>query len=59
LALVCINDDDAVARPPQGDGAVYQGILPRRGLHVFDDLLGMGLAHIHERQSLKMIIAEL
>jgi hypothetical protein len=59
LALVCINDDDAVARPPQGDGAVHQGLLPGRGLHVRDDLLGMGLAHIHERQSLQMIIVEL
>jgi hypothetical protein len=59
LTLILVNDHDAVARPPQGDGAVHQGILPGRGLHVLDDLLGMGLAHIHDRQALQMIIVEL
>jgi hypothetical protein len=52
LALILINDDDAVSHPPQGDGAVHQGILPGRGLHVRNDLLRMGLAHIHYGQSL-------
>jgi hypothetical protein len=57
--LILVNDHDAVARPPQGDGAVHQGILPGRGLHVLDDLLGMGLAHIYYGQALQMIIVEL
>jgi hypothetical protein len=59
LTLILVNDHDTVARPPQGDGAVHQGILPGPGLHVLDDLLGMGLAHIHDGQSLQMIIVEL
>ena len=59
LALVFINDDDAVSRPPQGDCTVHQGILPGCGLYVLDDLLGMGLAPIHYGQSLQMIIVEL
>ena len=43
----------------QGDGSVHQGILPGRGLHVLDDGLGMGLAPLHERQSLQRSIVEL
>ena len=59
LALILINDNHAVSRPSPGDGAVHQGLLPRRGLHVLDDLLRMRLAHIYDRQSLQMIIVEL
>jgi hypothetical protein len=33
--------------------------LPRRGLHVLDDLLRMGLAHLHDRQALQMIRVQL
>ncbi len=59
LALVCIHDDDAGARPPQGDGAVHQGLGPGRGLHVLDDVLRRGLAHLDDRQALQRIIVEL
>ena len=55
LALICINDDDAVARPSQDDCAVHQGLMPGRGLHVLDDLLRMGLVHRHDRQALQML----
>ena len=59
LALILVNDDDAVSRPPQGDCAVPQGLWPGRGLHVLDDVLGMGLAHRHDRQALQMILVQL
>jgi hypothetical protein len=59
LAWSFSNDDDAVARPPQGDCAVHPGLWPGRGRHVLDDVLGMGLAHLPHRQSLPMIIVEL
>ena len=59
LTLILINDHDAVSRPPQGDGAVHHSLWPGRGLHVLDDVLGMGLAHRHDRQALQMLIVEL
>jgi len=58
LALICINDDDAVSRPPSGDGAVHHSLLPGRGLHVLDDVRGMGLAPIPHRQAPQMSIGE-
>jgi hypothetical protein len=59
LAWVCIKDDATVSRPPPGDGSVHQGILPGRGLLVLDDLLEMGLAHLHYGPSLLLRSVEL
>jgi hypothetical protein len=58
LALLLINDAAAVARPPQGAGAVHQGLLPGRGRHGLDDLLGRGLAHRHEGPALLLSLGE-
>src|SRR2546429_3863186 len=59
LTLIFINDDDAIAGPAPGDCTVHQAILPRGGLHVIEDLLGMGLAHIDESLAPQMMVLEL
>src|SRR5262249_11439780 len=59
LTLIVINDDDAIAGPTPGDCTVHQAILPRGGLHVIEDLLGMGLAHIDDSLASEMRFLEL
>jgi hypothetical protein len=59
LALIFIHDDDALPCPSVGDGAVDQGLWPGCGLHGLDDVLGMGLAHLHHRQAPQMIVVAL
>ena len=59
LTLIFINDDDAIADPAPGDRAVHQAILPRGGLHVIEDLLGMGLTHIYDSLAPQMMVLEL
>jgi len=59
LPLIFINDDDAISGPAPGDCTVHQAILPRGGLHVIEDLLGMGLAHIDDSLAPQMMVLEL
>jgi len=59
LTLVFIDNDDAIACPAPGNRSVHQAILPRGGFHVIDDLLGMGLAHIHDGLAPQMMVLEL
>jgi hypothetical protein len=59
VALIFIHDDHALTRPSPGDGTVHYGIWPCRGLDVLDDVVRMGLAHIHDRQASHVMVVEL
>src|SRR5262249_53093995 len=59
LTLIVINDDDPIAGPARGDSRVHKAMLPRGGLHVIEDLLGMGLAHIDDSLAPQMMVLEL
>jgi hypothetical protein len=38
LSEIGIDDDDPLCWPPEGDGALTQGVLPLRALRVLDHL---------------------
>ena len=59
LPLIVINDDDAIAGPTPGDCTVHQTIVPRGGLHVIEDVLGMRLTPIDESLAPQMMVLEL
>lgn len=59
LALIFINDDHALTRPSPGDCTGHSGIWPCRGLDMLDDVVRMGLAHLHERQASHVMGVEL
>lgn len=48
LPLILVDNLDLVARPAQGHGLLDEGVLPRGGLLVFEDLLQGGLAHVDD-----------
>ncbi len=54
LALVLVDDENAVGRPTEFDGPVGEGVLAVGGLPVLGDLLGGGLADVDDGQSVEM-----
>jgi len=59
VTLIFIDHLDRCGRPTQRDRAIDQGILPRRRLPMFQDLLLRRLPHVYDRQPLEMRIADL
>jgi hypothetical protein len=55
MALVFIDDLDAVGCPAQLDGEIDKGVLTGGRFLVVKDLLGAGLSHINNRQTVQMI----
>src|SRR2546427_4251456 len=54
VAQIAVDDDDLVAGPPQGDGAVAQRVLTLGALGVLEDLAHRGLPHVEQGGSLEM-----
>jgi hypothetical protein len=54
LAQVLVDDLDSLTRPAQIDGPSDQGVLPRRGLLVYNDLLGGRLADVDDGGSVEV-----
>jgi len=59
LALVKVDDLDLAARPTQGHGLLDEGVLPRGGLAVLENLLQTGLANVDERLTHEMATVDL
>jgi hypothetical protein len=59
LSLVVVDDQDAIPRPPQGGGVIGEGVLPLPRLAVVEHLLGVGLAHVDDRESVEVGIEDL
>jgi hypothetical protein len=57
--LIFINDNEASTDPAPGDRAVHQTLLPRGGLHVIEDLLGMRLTPIDDSRAPQMMVLAL
>ena len=55
LTQIIINDQHAICRPPVGFGSLRQAVLQRRRFTVLQHLLGRGLPHIHDRQTVQML----
>jgi hypothetical protein len=59
LPLVVVDDQDAIPRPPQGDRVGGESILPLPRLAVIEDLLGIGLPHVDDSESVEVGIEDL
>ena len=59
LALIIIDDHDAIPGPSQGDRMVGEGILPFPRLAMVEDLLGVGLAHVNDGEAIEVKIEDL
>ena len=59
LALIVVDDQDAIPRPPQGDRVVGEGILPLPRFPMIEDLLRVGLAHVNDREPIEVKIEDL
>ena len=59
LALIVVDDHDAIPRPPQGDGMVGEGILPFPRFPVIEDLLRVGLADVDDGESVEVRLEDL
>ena len=54
LALVVVDDEDAVRRPAEFDGPLGEGVLAVGRLAVLGDLLGGGLADVDDGQAVEV-----
>ena len=54
LALILVDDEDAVRGPAEFDGPVDEGVLAVGGFPVLGDLLGGGLADVDDGQPVEM-----
>ena len=59
MALVLVDDDDALARPAEGDGMIDEGILPLARFAVFEYLLWGRLAHVDDGQEFSVPVLDL
>src|SRR5690349_18494544 len=58
-AEIIIDQDDALAIPPEVHGPIHQGVLQARRFLVALHLLGRGLAHVDDRQALTVPVEHL
>ena len=54
LALILVDDENAVRRPTEFDGPIDEGVLAVGGFPVLGDLLGGGLADVDDGQPVEM-----
>src|SRR6266567_6936762 len=54
VTQIAVDNDDLVARPPEGDGAVAQPVLTLGALRVLENLSHRGLPHIEQGSSLEV-----
>ena len=59
LAEIVVDDDHLIARPSQLDGTVGEGVLPRGGFAMVEDLLGRGLPDVDDRDSCQVPVLKL
>ena len=59
LSLIVIDDHDAIPGPPQGDRMVGEGILPFPRFPMVENLLGIGLAHVNDGETIEVKIEDL
>ena len=59
LALIVVDDQDAIPGPSQGDRVVGEGILPFPRFAMVEDLLGIGLAHVNDGDAIEVEIEDL
>jgi hypothetical protein len=57
LALIIVDDNDAICRPPQSLGELRQGVLPFTRLAVLQDLLRRRLSYIHQCHAIEVYLA--
>ena len=54
LALILVDDENAVWRPTEFDGPIDEGVLAVGGFPVLGDLMGGGLADVVDGQPVEM-----
>ena len=54
LALILVDDENAIGRPTEFDGPVDEGVLAVGGFPVLGDLLGGGLADVDDGQPVEV-----
>jgi hypothetical protein len=59
LPLVVVDDQDATPKPSQAYRVVGEGILPLPRFSVIENLLGVRLAHINDREAVEVEIENL
>jgi hypothetical protein len=57
--LIVVNDQDAVPGPSQGDRVIGEGILPLPRFPMVEDLLGVGLAHVNDGETVEVGVENL
>ena len=59
LALIVVDDHDAIPGPPQGDRVLGEGVLPLPRLTIVENLLGVGLSHVNDSKSVEVEVEDL
>src|SRR5262249_39142240 len=57
--LIVVDEQDTVPGPSQGDRELDELVLPLARLAMVEDLLGVGLPHINDGDSIEMKIPDL
>ena len=58
-SLIVIDDQDAIPGPSQSDLMVREGILPFSRFTMIENLLGIGLAHVNDDETIEVPVQDL
>jgi hypothetical protein len=59
LALIVVDDYDAIPRPPQSDRVLGQSILAFPRFPIVEDLLGVGLPNVNDDDAVEVKVQDL
>jgi hypothetical protein len=57
--LIVVDDQDAIPRPSQGGRRVEEGVLALPRFPIGEDLVGIGLAHVDDREAVEVDVEDL